>query len=354
MMSISIKNRVHSFLFSIGKHLIIRIIIAFIVSFFLLSISIQLVFSWECVNTGSCNTEIFPGVKCKAPKDDKCDNGLACPQGTNLELCKETSGGDGGSDDCPNHVKVDGCFVSNYAYNQAPCGDRCASDADRQADCGVNSHNPPHYCSTPGYPTNCNLVFYLKGYKVCPSTCKDTWPNQALLTTPDNSIFYSNQVKLDWSINGSFGQGCPENKDIMELYISKNCTGTYIKNKNLSLTATTHTLSDLNYGSQYCWKIRKSNGSKTADSIARNFTIDSPPSLSGAGVLNDICGGEFSGSLSSSSVSNPIDYAINYSDPEGDTISRVQLAFGRLKLAYAYTLVICLKFVKSFLLLVYY
>ena len=108
----------------------------------------------------------------------------------------------------------------------------------------------------------------------CVSNCTSVAPTAPTLNTPANAAQLSDTtVGLVWSAPTSWGTGCPSTTRSYTLYLGTTNPPTTAALSNVSESVTSITMNGLTRGTTYYWYVRASNGSATANSVVRSFTI---------------------------------------------------------------------------------
>lgn len=260
------------------------------------------------------------------PPGSTSDQGCAaagCPAGTR-RICNCTTGGTGGA--CTPVPGCGGTCGGSWSCN-------CVSDSSCPTGGGTTACTPnAERCN------GCDRVRCLSdgtgeviiGAGACcggGGGCTATNPNQPVLVSPvDNAVLGSNDVTLNWQGVASWGVGCPANNNVYSVYLDQSCTGSWaLLSSTISTTAVAN---DLNWGSTYCWRVQAHNGSNGVYSSTWRFTVNNPPTVTGNGVIGDMCGYGITGRIDSASTtkSNPLTFTSSFNDIESDTFQEIQIA----------------------------
>ena len=238
------------------------------------------------VKAGGCNVSYgtYSDAECKAARS--ASQGISCPSGGySYYSCNEKSPGEwwycygchviGGTDVCPSECRKNSC---GNGYVGA-------------ADCGKITPTKPNF--------GCKSNQACCRAKSCgPPACSNTSPSVPSLIAPSaNAVTTSTNVTLSWSPVSSWGKNCGGNSDLYEIYIQPCAAApAAIANPTTLLAIVGSTVNSRSYtgsaGTSYCWKIRATNGSNSADSEVRRFAIQQ--NMVRGTVYNDIdgnCGG---------------------------------------------------------------
>ncbi len=261
----------------------------------------------ECVpaNTYACPTSSLPCIG--RPDGNTC---------TGWEWCAVPSPlPPGETSDCPPGFQEYHCFTpTNCGGGVFACGS-CPSTPPPPPGpvCGDGMCNGGESCGSCASD--------------CGACCSSSAPGAANLTSPaDNAIFGINDIPLSWTNPTAWGTGCPNNNNFKVL-LQPDCSGSFVNiSGNLSPSTLNFTANNLDWGRTYCWRVQKDNGSQTANSSIRRFSLNRPPSLVSAGFTNaDTCGGGYSGRFGVSGVTNPVDYRVVFNDADNDSFDRIHL-----------------------------
>lgn len=286
-----------------------------------------------CSNSPTCNNLTACLNHPNGCAEYSCYNPVTCPGGGTT--CGTCSGGSGspppGSGTCNNNGICDvhlgeGPGCDGCGYNPS-CpwtdnGPYCVRDGDP---CG----NPQWSSTYGGYYCPGNPEWYFccpglwpnaQGTCVCP-TCNPVAPNPATINSPaNNEILPSNNVTLSYVVNNGWGNGCPTSTSY-RVMVSENCTSTYVS------YGATSSLSNLKWGTPYCWYVEKNNRLLVSWSVVHRFVINSPPTLVDSGFTSDVCGNGWTGRADQPGTTNPLEFWMRYTDPEGDTFHHTMIAF---------------------------
>ncbi len=259
------------------------------------------------------------------PPGSTSDQGCAaagCPAGTR-RICNCTTGGTGGA--CTPVPGCGGTCGGSWSCN-------CVTDSSCPTGGGTACTPNAERCN------GCDRVRCLSdgtgeviiGAGACcgggGETCTATNPVAPTLSSPaDGSVLGSNDVTLTWNATSSWGTGCPANNRY-NVYLDQSCDASWT---SLGTTTSTSIIaSDLTWGQTYCWRVEAHNGSNGAYSSIWDFSINNPPTITGNGVVGDLCGYGITGRIDSPSTtkSNPLSFTSSFNDIESDTFQEIQLA----------------------------
>lgn len=102
-----------------------------------------------------------------------------------------------------------------------------------------------------------------------PPSCTATNPTAVVLSSPANGANLSTlNVTLSWNATSNWGTGCPQDNRYVVRIGETSPPGTVI-----ATTTSTSTTFTAETGKTYYWRVRTNNGSNTADSAIRSFSV---------------------------------------------------------------------------------
>jgi len=286
---------------------------------------------------------------------DSCDSltKAQCPSGTHF-LCD-------GSNQCTTWVfcgnedpSVSKCY-QYFCYDYATCSDgskTCGDCDDGGGDDGGSVCTPDAKECTGSCGTGCREClsdgtgWVCRDVSVCGGCsggddddggCTVTNPSSFnLLAPPDETLFYTNDVLLDWQDVNNWGEGCPNSNQYRLGYIqvatpSTPCPAQESGSYNyIGAGTTSHkNFRNLQWGRTYCWYAIATNsqGSRNSNQTWK-FTTIKAPDIDDWGVtsyLTPECGTRTSGNASIDGTDNPITFFSEFSlDDNGSGIDEVK------------------------------
>lgn len=153
--------------------------------------------------------------------------------------------------------------------------------------------------------------------------CVPTAPGTPTLVSPvNNATISTNSVALQWSDSTPWGLGCPLNSNQYRVFVSPNCSGTFVQYNgydSVSGGVYSRNLSNLSYGSAYCWYVQKHNGSLYANSPLWVFTVGNTPVDTSSGFTQaDTCSyPASSGRWDNANTENPVNFSMTFNQSSG-------------------------------------
>jgi len=157
----------------------------------------------------------------------------------------------------------------------------------------------------------------------CAPPCTNSAPGVAVLSTPANSaVNVDLPVNFSWTNSTGWGTNCAGNNNTFTVYAGVRsggtCAGvTYTAYATVPSNQLSASVGALQWGTGYCWFVRKSNGAAIADSTIFQFNTTTPPQVSNFTITNpNLCGPvPISGRTDSPNANNPITISIDFTDP---------------------------------------
>lgn len=221
---------------------------------------------------------------------------------------------------CFSHV----CGSQCTTHNNCTPGD-CSCYP--QGACGCGSCPP----ATPGNPNPpATSGGGSGGGNPPPPACNPTNPGVVTSVSPANgAVNLDKPVTFTWTPTGGWGNGCPTDPNYYIYYKVKqgaDCVaGSFSYYGPLGNVLTGSMNSQLQWGTTYCWRVGRNNGSLARYTEIREFTTNGIPQLVAGSnrFLNaDVCGRGASGQFGQAGVTNPVQYTFEYEEPEGNDTYR--------------------------------
>lgn len=162
--------------------------------------------------------------------------------------------------------------------------------------------------------------------------CTTSYPGAASLIKPANGAGIAAPdanpiaIPLTYDVASSgWGVGCPSNSNSYRVEYSTGACTSWV---NLGAVTTIPASAGLKAGDSVCWRVTKSNGSLSTVSAINRFTIlnDEVKLTTGNGIQADVCKSGFSGALGQASVTNPINFRVNFTTNAANRYHQVWLA----------------------------